>query len=96
MTRQRTLSLKLKSIARPAVVGLGLAILFDKVDGPAAHLTNFLGAAARETMALLPFWVPVVCQTLTDFVLAHLRFSPCLVQMLLSFWPLLSVMAAAA
>lgn len=96
MTRQLKRSRRLKSIAGTAVVGLGLAILFGQLEGPAAQLTNLLGTAARETMALLPYWVPAVGQALAHFAFSHLRFSPCLVQMLLSFWPLVRLMAIAA
>ncbi len=95
MTRQHTRSRSLKSVAGTAVVGLGLVILFGKLDGPAAQLTNFLGTGARETLELLPSLVPAAWQALQAYVFDHQRFSPCLLQMLVSFWPLLHVVAGA-
>lgn len=93
MTRQHTRSRSLKSIA---AVGFGLAILFGKLDGPAAQLTSLLGSDAKEALKLLLYFVPVAWQALQGYVFEHLRFSSCLVHMLVSFWPLLHVMAVAA
>src|ERR1700686_874685 len=53
MARQHTSSQALKAIVGAALVGLGLVILFGKLDGPAVQLTNLLAAAAREALELL-------------------------------------------
>lgn len=95
MTRQHTRSRSPKAIAA-ITVGFGLAVLFGKLDGPAAQLTSLLGTDAREALNLLLYFVPVAWQALQGYALEHLRFSPCLVHMLVSFWPLLHVMAVAA
>lgn len=79
-----------------ALVGLGLVFLFGKLDVPAAQLTNLLGTAAREALELLPHFLPAAWQALQAYAFDHLRFSPCPLQMLISFWPLLHVIAGAA
>lgn len=97
MARQHTSSRSFQSIAGAVLVGLGLVILFGKLDEPAAPLmTNLLGTAARETLELLPSFVPAAWQALQAYALDHLRFSPCPLQMLVSFLPLLHVVAGAA
>ena len=65
MAKQRTTSQSLKSIAGAAVVGLGLVILFGRLDGPATQLTNLVGTAARGTLELLPYFVPAAWQDKT-------------------------------
>ena len=95
MARQNTTSQSFESIVGAALVGLGLVILFGKLDGPAAQLANLLATAARETLELLPFLVPAVWQALQVYAFDHQWFPPCLVQMLLSFWPLLHGAAGA-
>jgi hypothetical protein len=95
MARQRTTSHTLKSIAGVAPVGLTLVILFGGLNGPtAAH--NLLGTAATETLKLLPSFVPAAWQALQANAFDHQWFSSCPLQMLVSFWPLLHVLAGAA
>jgi hypothetical protein len=95
MARQHTTSQGLESSVGAALVGLGLVMLFWKLGGPAAQLANLVATAARETLELLPFLVPAVRQALQVYTFDHQWFPPCLVQMLLSFWPLLHGAAGA-
>jgi hypothetical protein len=95
MARQHKLPQRLISIVGAALVGLGLVILFEKLDGPAAQLLNFRGSVARESLELLRSLVPVAWQVLQACPFDHQRFSQCLLQKLVSFWPLLHVMAGA-
>ena len=95
MASQHTTSPSLISIVTATLVALPLVILFEKLDGPAARLTNLLGLAARETLELLPPFVPAAWQALQTYAFDQRPFSPCAVQMLVSFWPLLHVMAGA-
>ena len=96
MAKQRTTSQSLRSIVGAAVVGLVLVILFGSVDGPTAQLTNLVGTAARGSLELLPYFVPAAWQALQAHAFDHRGHSPCPLQMLVSFWPLLRVMAGAA
>jgi hypothetical protein len=93
MARQHTTSQSFESIVGAALVGLGLFILFGKLDGPAAQLTNLLATAARETLKLLPFLV--VWQALQAYTLNHQWFSACSLHLLVSSWPLLHAIAGA-
>lgn len=88
-------SKSIKSIALGAFVWLGLVILLGRLDGPATQLSNLLCGTARETLALLPSFVPAVWQALQVYAFDHQWFSPCPLQMLASFWPLLHVLAGA-
>jgi len=96
MERQHTTSHSLKSIAGAALVGLGFVILLEKLDEPAAQwMTNLLGAAARETLGLLLSFIPAAWQALQAHAFDHQQFFSCPLQMLVSFWPLLGVVAGA-
>jgi len=97
MARQRTTSQSLISIVPAALVALGLVILLGKLDEPAARLmTSFADTAARTALELLLPQVPATWQVLQAYAFDHLRFSPCALQMLVSIWPLLHVVAGAA
>jgi hypothetical protein len=91
MARQHTIS-----ILGAAVVGLGLVILFGKLDGPAAQVTSLLGTAARETLELLPTILPSAWQALQGNLFDHQGLSSCPLQMFVSFLPLLYIIAGAA
>jgi hypothetical protein len=95
MAREHATSKSLVSIVGAVVVALGLAILFGKLDGPAARLmTNLLGAAARMALELLLSLVP--WQALQTYAFDHHWFSPCPLQMVATFWSLLHVVAGVA
>ena len=96
MAEQLTYSQTLKSIAGAVLVGLGLVILCGRLDGPAVQFTNLLAAAVREAPELLLSIVPAAWQALQAHAFDHREPSPCSVQTLVSFWPLLRVMAGAA
>jgi hypothetical protein len=96
MARQQAIFQNEKSIAAAALVGLGLAILFGKVCGPTAQVTNILGFVAREAMQLMPYVVPAASRALQSYGFDHQGFSPCLLQMLVSCWSLVQGLAGAA
>ncbi len=84
------------SIVGAALVGLGLDVLFGKLDGPAAQLANLAGAAARETLGLLPNLVLAAWQVFEAYAFDHPQIYPCPPQLLVSSWPLVRVMARLA
>jgi hypothetical protein len=97
MARQHTTSQSPISVVVAALVGLGLVILFVKLDEPAPPLmASLLCAAARTALELLLSLVPAAWQALQAYTFDHQWFSPCPFQMLVSFWPLLHVVAGAA
>jgi hypothetical protein len=96
MARQHTTSQSLKSIGGAVLVGLGLVIVFGKLDEPAARLmSNLLGAAARKALELLFSLVPTAWQALEACAFDHHWFSGCPFEMLVSCWPLLHAVAGA-
>ena len=96
MGRQQATHENLKSIAAVALVGLGLAILLGKLGGPTAQVDSILSCVARETIGLLSYIVPPAWRALQSYVFDHQGFSPCHLQMLVSCWLLLQVVAGAA
>jgi hypothetical protein len=87
MTRQGELSRGSKSIAGAALVGLGLFVLSGNLDVTAAQLRCPLGTTAMQALWLVPsVFLAAASQTLLfqGFV-----------QLLVSFWLLLFVIAAA-
>jgi hypothetical protein len=93
MARQRRTFQNVKSIASAVLAGLGLVILFGRLDGPAAQLAHLLCHAGRETVALLPYFLPTALQAFHSYAFDHQTFSSCALRMLVSCWPLLRVVA---
>src|SRR5260370_2005924 len=88
MARQQAIFQNEKSIAAAALVGLGLTILFGKVCGPTAQVTNILGFVAREAVQLMPYVVPAAWRALQSYDVDHQRFFPYLLPILFSSWRL--------
>ncbi len=93
MARQDKTSRSLKSIMGAALAGLVLVILSGRLDGPSVQLPTLLCAAASEALELLPSIVPASWQALQAYAFEHQRTS---LQTLVSFWPLLRILAGAA
>jgi hypothetical protein len=96
MASQRTLSRSFKFIAGTALAGIGLYLLSGALDGPSALLTSLLSVVVSEALGQLPSILPAVLQAVQGYTFDHLQSSPCPLQMLVSCWPLLRVLAGAA
>ncbi len=96
MARQDKTSRTLKSIMGAALAGLVLVMLFGKLDGPSVQLTTLLCAAESEALELLPSIVSASWQALQTYVFEQQRSFPCPLQMLVTCWPLLRILAGAA
>jgi hypothetical protein len=97
MARQHNTSRIAKSILAAALVGLSLFSLSGKLDGPSAQWTNnLLGASAGVALELLPSIVSAAWHVLQTLALDHSKSSSCPLQMLVSCWPVLSILARAA
>jgi hypothetical protein len=96
MARQQTCFESPKSIVGAALIGLGIVIVLGRLDGPAAQLTHLLGAAARQAPELIPAFVLAGWQALQVYAFDHQRSFACPLQTLVSFWPLLRILAGAA
>jgi hypothetical protein len=95
MEGQHTHSLSFKSIAEAALAGLGILVLLRNLDWPVAQVESFLCSRAVDALGLLPGIVLSAWQTLQAYAFDQ-GFSACPFQMLVSFWPLLHVLAGAA
>jgi len=82
----------LKPIAGAAIAWLGIFGLFGNLERALPQLSNLLCGAVREGLAILPSIVPVAWQAMQAYAFDH-HLLECLLQMLLSLWPLLHVMA---
>jgi hypothetical protein len=95
MANQHTTAQTIKPIVRAIVIALAIILLLASFDQSAAQLSDYLGAVARDGMALLPSLVLTAWQALQPDASAHHQFSLCSLQMLL-FWPLLQTAAKVA
>jgi ascorbate-specific PTS system EIIC-type component UlaA len=97
MASQHRPSEGLKSIVGGALVGLGLHILFGNLDRVAEQMKHMLGAAAWETLGVLPSAVLAASQAVQAYGLDHQGFLQSLLWIgfwiLISFWPLVLVIA---
>jgi hypothetical protein len=84
-----------KPIVRTVLVLVVALFLVVSLDQFAAALSNYLGSAAKEAIALLPSFLLTASQALQPDASAHHQFSLCALQMLLS-WPLLQTAATFA
>jgi hypothetical protein len=97
MVRQRNTSRIVKSILAAALVGLSLLSLSGKLEGPSAQLTNnLLGTFTRVALELLPSIASAALHVLQSFAFDHPKSPSCPLQMLVSCWPLLRILARAA
>jgi hypothetical protein len=96
MARQDKTSRTLKSIMGAALAGLVLVILSGRLGGPSVQLPTLLCAAASEALELLPSIVPAAWQALQAYAFERQRSFPCPLQMLVTCWPLLRIVAGAA
>lgn len=96
MVRQHSGSQSPKSIAAAVLAVPGFVVVAGKLDELACPLFNFLGGVAREMLLLLPTLLPAAWQIVQAFAFDHPVISSCPLEMLVSFWPLLHVIAGAA
>jgi hypothetical protein len=87
--------LALASIMGATLAGLALVIL-GKLGGPSALLSHLVCAVAREALGLLPSIVSAAWQALQAYAFDDQKAWPCPLEMLVSFLPLLRVVAGAA
>src|SRR6266436_4599966 len=87
MADRRATSQSLKSIAGASFIALGLVILFTNLDGVAASLSYCVGILPALGLAALH-----AAQT---YVFDDAGFLPSLLQILVSFWPVILILIGA-
>jgi hypothetical protein len=93
MAIQRTFFGRAKSISGATLIGLGIFILHEKLDGAATQLNHLLGTIPGQALGVLPTIILGASRFLQIGAADHQRFLQGFLQhMLVSFWPLLLVM----
>jgi hypothetical protein len=96
MPSQQATSRTSKSIALAAFLAIALVILFGNLAAAAAQSSCPIAAATADALAVLPSLIlAVTSQALETCILYHQCLLQGLFQMLVSFWLLLFVIAAA-
>jgi hypothetical protein len=93
MTRQHNTSGKVKAIAGGILIGLGLHLLSGNLAGDAMHLQHLIGTSADETLGVLPSVVLAASHAAQAYGVDHQGLTDCILQILVSLWPLLLVLA---
>jgi len=94
MTTRRTFSRSLKPTLGAAIFALGLLLLFVNLDGAAAQITSMLGTPER-TPGLLATLGLAGLNAVQAYTFNHDAFLSALRQILVSFWPLMLILAGA-
>jgi hypothetical protein len=94
MTARRTSSQSLKSILGAGAIALGLVLLFVNLDGVAAQVSSIICTRA-EAPGMLASVGLAGLHALQAYKFDHARFLPGLVQMLVSFWPVILILFGA-
>ena len=95
MADRRATSQSIKSIAGASFIALGLVILFTNLDGVAASLSNCAGILIHETFGILPALGLAALHAAQTYVFDHAAFLSNLLQILVSFWPVILILAGA-
>ncbi len=95
MADRRATSQSLKSIAGASFIALGLVVLFANLDGVAASLSNCAGILIHETVGILPALGLAALHAAQTYVFDHAAFLSSLLQILVSFWPVILILAGA-
>jgi len=94
MTTQRTSSQRLKSISGASVFALGLLLLFVNLDGAAAHVSSLICTQAQASGMLSALGLAGL-HALQAYTFDRTGFLSSLLQILVSFWPLILIAVGA-
>jgi hypothetical protein len=95
MERQHLRTQILGIIAGTALAGAGIHILLENLECAGGELKEVLCGVAGVGLGILPSIVLAGWQAIQAYGLDYQRHLECLVQLLLSFWPLLLAVAGA-
>ena len=95
MAAQRTFPQGLKSITGAILLALGLLVLFANLDAVAAQITGAAGISGEQTPGVLPALVLTAFDGLEAYAFDHAGFLSGLLQILVSFWPLILIIIGA-
>ena len=95
MAARHTTTRSMKSVSGAASLAIGFFLLFANLDGIAAQINDAVGARA-ETVGILPAIGLAGLHALQAFTFDHAGFLSSLLQILVSFWPLILVLLGLA
>jgi hypothetical protein len=96
MAARQTSSQSMKSVTGASLCIVGLVFLFANLDSVAASAATFAGVPAAQTVQILPALGLAALHAIQAFAFDHSRFLSGLLQILVSFWPLVLVIIGAA
>jgi class 3 adenylate cyclase len=91
MTAGQTSPRSLKSIGGAIFLALGLLLLFANLDAVAAQISGAAGISAAHEPDALPALVLGTLHAVQSYVFDHAGFFSALLQILVSFWPLILI-----
>ena len=95
MAAQQTSPKSLTSISGALLLAFGFVILFSNLDAVAAQIANAAGTSGGQLLEMLPALALAVLRGLQAYVFDHAGFLSGLLQFLVSFWPLILILAGA-
>jgi hypothetical protein len=95
MAASRTTTSSMKSVFGAAALAIGSFLLFVNLDGIAAQINDTVGAPA-ESVGIFPALGLAGLHALQAFAFDHTGFLSSLLQILVSFWPLILVLLGTA
>jgi len=93
MATRNTASRSLKSIGGAVLLALGLVILSANLDGIAACASNFAGISTPQEPEIFPALGLAALHAAQTYAFDHARFLSSLLRMLVSFWPVILILA---
>lgn len=93
MATRNTASRSLKSSAGAFLLALGLVILSANLDGIASCVSNFSGAPAPQEPGIFPVLSLAALHAAQAYTFDHARFLSSLLRILVSFWPVILILA---
>lgn len=95
MATLNTASRSLKSIGGAVLLALGLVILSANLDGIAACASNFAGISNPQEPEIFPALGLAALHAAQTYAFDHTRFLSSLLQILVSFWPVILILIGA-
>jgi hypothetical protein len=92
MKAQQTSPRSLKSIAGAILLALGFLVLFANLDAVASQISSAAGVPAEQAPVMLPALVLATLHAVQSYVFDHAGFLSGLLQILVSFWPLILIL----
>jgi hypothetical protein len=95
MVARKTFPQSLKSLTGAILLALGFLILFANLDAVAGQITSVAVTSAEHSPGMLPALILATLHALQEYAFDHARFLSVLLQILVSFWPMILILIGA-